>query len=161
MSGCFNMLVFSVTCWKQFSLSHLFENVRYMFHGWLHIQYIYICSLDGSFDVKFRYFFNWSLSMCWHIIFFSVNEYLPSWTSLLLKGNCGFYILWSLLVLPCYNQSNILSKTEAVYINGGKNEEKHYHAPIFSMLVKVFCPWPYRRSLVSTFCLFNFGIIIM
>ncbi|KAF3971975.1 hypothetical protein CMV_004488 [Castanea mollissima] len=52
-------------------------------------------------------------------------------------GNCGFYILWSLLVLPCYNQSNILSKTEAVYINGGKNEEKHYHAPIFSMLVKL------------------------
>lgn len=51
---------FSYMLEATFSFSHLFENVRYMFHGWLLIQYIYlyICSLDGLFDVKFRYFFN-------------------------------------------------------------------------------------------------------
>ena len=141
MSGCFNMLVFSVTCWKQLSLSVIYLKMLDIcsMDGYLSNIYIYICSLDGLFDVKFRYFFNWSLSMYWYVIFFFfVNEYLPSWTSLLLKGNCGFYILWSLLVLPCYNQSNILSKTEVVSISMGERMKRS-----ITMLPFFQCWWRY------------------
>ena len=44
-------------------------------------------------------------------------------------------MLWSLLVLPFYNQSNILSKTEVISIL--KNEEKFYHAHLCLKMVKV------------------------
>lgn len=54
------MLVFSVTCWKQLSLSVIYLKMLDIcsMDGYLSNIYIYICSLDGLFDVKFRYFFN-------------------------------------------------------------------------------------------------------